>query len=369
MTPAVSGAPAHNEETTEVEPPSTGVEEASGSLFLPGILCEYSSFGQELLRTGSASSRFGYQGTAWMRSSIDLLISPTRLYLPGVGRFAQREPVPAVATHSRVLKLSSLGRYAISAFLEAALEQAAPSMWWRYRRARESYPHLTIRELLSAVDGGRPRLGVGTLQETVTSSTGRPTKDSWLRSAALELYALCSGSPPVSVDPSGLYTIDVLCCCSIESYIKGTVRVIEAHVDVIGEGYIRIGSARRDLRQRGFTTGAIGTIGSVRRGLEPTCITEAKASVESWVYVPGRAVGTLSVGALAWLGHTVSGGSLEDAARDQTTWYLISEWGLHVMYLGELGAIRALCLERYGTLDFWDVPIRENYLLGSAAIV
>ena len=52
---------------------------------------DYAAFGEEISRTGAAATRFGYQGTAWMRKDSGLYVSPTRLYLPTEARLGQKD--------------------------------------------------------------------------------------------------------------------------------------------------------------------------------------------------------------------------------------------------------------------------------------
>jgi hypothetical protein len=62
------------------------------------LAAEYNAFGEEISRSGSAATRFGYQGTAWMRHDSGLLVSPTRLYVPERGAFSQEDPLPLLLT-------------------------------------------------------------------------------------------------------------------------------------------------------------------------------------------------------------------------------------------------------------------------------
>ncbi|MHC4252823.1 MAG: RHS repeat domain-containing protein [Planctomycetota bacterium] len=79
-----------------------------GSLFVledtgtTDLEAEYNAFGEELERSGNAVTRFGYQGTAWMRLDSGLYVSPTRLYVPGQGRFGQVDPLKLLVMRRHV---------------------------------------------------------------------------------------------------------------------------------------------------------------------------------------------------------------------------------------------------------------------------
>jgi RHS repeat-associated protein len=70
-------------------------------------MTKYDAFGEELRRSGSAVTRFGYQGTSWMRHNSGLYESRTRLYLPGEGRYQQVDPLRAMLATGRLGKYAS----------------------------------------------------------------------------------------------------------------------------------------------------------------------------------------------------------------------------------------------------------------------
>jgi len=89
-----------------------------GSLFVledtgtTDLEAEYNAFGEELQRSGAAVSRFGYQGTAWMRLDSGLYVSPTQFYDPGPGRFIQENPWPCVRLCFWASRGNTLGGWA-----------------------------------------------------------------------------------------------------------------------------------------------------------------------------------------------------------------------------------------------------------------
>lgn len=98
----------------------------------------YTAFGEELERSGDAVTRFGYQGTAWMRLDSGLYVPPTQLYMPGHGRFTQRNVWPVMRLRYSASLGNTFGRWAAW-----ALQMALARLVSRARRLRLNlYDHL-----------------------------------------------------------------------------------------------------------------------------------------------------------------------------------------------------------------------------------
>jgi RHS repeat-associated protein len=98
-------------------------------------MTKYDAFGEELRRSGSAVTRFGYQGTSWMRLGSGLLVSRTRTYQPTSGRFWQVDLLRVAVAMRR------LGKYACLLY-GAPNAQRGPAVRQRLRIRINWYAYL-----------------------------------------------------------------------------------------------------------------------------------------------------------------------------------------------------------------------------------
>jgi RHS repeat-associated protein len=113
---------------------------------------QYDAFGEELRRSGSAVARFGYQGTAWMRHDSGLYVSPTRAYVPGVGRFGQQDLLPgpqnayALLGYQHVAGVDPTGLFpACVPVLQRGPDYEVDDQEWRLRLRTSAGLHATLK--------------------------------------------------------------------------------------------------------------------------------------------------------------------------------------------------------------------------------
>jgi RHS repeat-associated protein len=151
---------------------------------------------------------------------------------------------------------------------------------------------------------------------------------------------------PNSLDPYGLYTIDIKCCCQIESAIKGFQSAVDFITEQIADG---VSSLREHIQREhllGFRTAGLAGVGAIGGG-RPACIQEAINAIEkNKLITTARYIHNIVGGGFALISGTVLGGGSR-GAQDFMTVYLAQELVAQKAVVGELKNILAACEEKF----------------------
>ena len=161
-------------------------------------------------------------------------------------------------------------------------------------------------------------------------------------SGGLNQYVFCGDNPVNRVDPFGLEDLDLEL---IRRHIRGVQGSIDYIVETMASNEYSLYEYEVGKKQRGIVTIGYGGEGAINRANRPDYINRAIDKTESWKYMPGR-IGMFLTGAFAAAMNVATFQGTEEAARDWLTMHLLSEWGVHVMYLAELQKLEQQALQQ-----------------------
>nr|MDA3959686.1 RHS repeat-associated core domain-containing protein [Planctomycetota bacterium] len=157
---------------------------------------------------------------------------------------------------------------------------------------------------------------------------------------------------PLATDPTGMYTIDIDCCCYIDQAISNMQEVVNLINNSIADEISSFTEYRDRRRQIGAVNAGTAFFGARSLFGQPACVTQAIDRVErDGLIATGRAVTTIIGGGFSLLFGTVTNLSGEEGAKDFMTVHLSQELVAHRAVLNELNVIKQQCDQKQWCCD------------------